>query len=528
MAAKQSPRRAAALSRRVGMLVLAIVWAAGRVAPAAAPAEPATNLAEHRGWVIAGEYSRDGQVIVTAGGDSLLYRPGSVIAWKADGSRIGDFDGHPTAVWSMRISDDGKLAATADYDGLVKLWDVATRAPKHDLRKHRGWVRCVAFAADGKRLATAGEDGSVIVWDTGTGAEVRSIAAHVGAAMTVAFSPDGRTLASGGGDRLVKLWNPATGEEKGRLDGHGDTVWSVAYSPDGSRLASAGADRLIKVWTTSDAAEQASFEGHEDWVTSVAFSPDGRRLVSGGIDGAVRFWDVVANGPQQSPEPITSSVWSVAFAPDGKTVLVGSHDGALLLPTPAAKLLPSPPGPRPLVPVAFKSTSGATATITSSGIVTVAGPLAKDTYTLEAVVPAGFKPRAFRLETLTDPSLPQQGPGRATNGNFVISRFNVLTGPPGKKGSRPVAFSAAKADFEQRDYPVSAAIDDRMDTGWAIDGGTGRPHAATFTIAPETELEPGAPVTITIDQQFQDGLHALGKFRILTIPAGEEKPVRRP
>ena len=229
--------------------VLALVAAA--IGPAALADDPApvaaATLADHHGWVIAGEYSRDGEVIVTAGGDSLLYRPGGVIAWKADGAKIGDFAGHPTAVWSVRISDDGRLAATAGYDGLVKLWDVATRGTKHDLRKHKGWVRSVAFSPDGKRLATAGEDSTVVIWDTDTGAEVTSIAAHAGAATTVAFSRDGQTLASGGSDKLIKLWNPATGEEKSKLEGHGDAIWSVAYSPDGSRLATAGADGTLTV-----------------------------------------------------------------------------------------------------------------------------------------------------------------------------------------------------------------------------------------------------------------------------------------
>jgi hypothetical protein len=37
---------------------------------------------------------RDGATLVTAGGESLLYRPGDVVVWKADGSRVGDLAGH--------------------------------------------------------------------------------------------------------------------------------------------------------------------------------------------------------------------------------------------------------------------------------------------------------------------------------------------------------------------------------------------------------------------------------------------------
>ena len=101
-------------------------------APAPAAPAPAPNLPAHARWVIAADFTRDGQSLVTAGGESLLYRPGDVVVWKADGSRVGDLAGHPTAVWAVKVSKDGKLAATAGYDGLVKLWDLPARTLKAD------------------------------------------------------------------------------------------------------------------------------------------------------------------------------------------------------------------------------------------------------------------------------------------------------------------------------------------------------------------------------------------------------------
>ena len=502
----------------------------------ATAADPAATVAEHGHWVIGADYSRDGKLLLTAGGDSLLYRPGEVIAWNAaDGTRIGDFAGHPTAVWSVKISDDGAVAASSGYDGLVKVWDVASRTAKHDLTKHKGWVRQVAFSPDGTRLASAGEDGMVVVWDTATGAEVKAINAHAGAATCVAFSRDAKTLATGGVDKLVKTWDLATGNETGKLEGHGDAVWAVAYSPDGATLATAGADRTIRLWPSSEPKSSTTLAGHADWVTSLAFSPDGTRLASGGIDGSLKLWDVTAKGEQEGPGKLASSIWAVAFRPDGKIIFAGTHAGGRLIPVPAAKLLPPPPPPpapapadvvTPLVPTDFQSMAGATATIASDGIVTVGGPLAKDTYTVKATLPAGVRAKAIRLDVLTDPSLPQQGPGRAGNGNFVLSSFTVLVGAPtGEGGPHAVAFSGAQADFEQENYSAAAAIDDKPETGWAISGAIGAPHAATFTLAGGATLEAGAPVTVTLDQQYADGQHAIGKFKLSVVhdPAAPPK-----
>jgi WD40 repeat protein len=75
----------------------------------------------------------------------------------------------PTAVSQVAFSRDGKLLASADNDGTVRLWNPATGQPvgpplPADLGPHDG-VYGVAFSPDGKLLATAGIDGAVQLWE---------------------------------------------------------------------------------------------------------------------------------------------------------------------------------------------------------------------------------------------------------------------------------------------------------------------------------------------------------------------------
>ena len=157
-------------------------------------------------------------------------------------------------------------------------------------------------------------------------------------------------------------------------------------------------------------------------------------------------------------------------------------------------------------------------TIAADASVLVAGTLAKDTYTVKTVLPAGVAVKAFVLEVLTDPSLPKQGPGRAENANFVLSTFSGTFTEPGKDGTgTPLKFAAAQADFEQTTHGAAGAIDGDANTGWAIDPQQGKPHWVLFTIAPDVKLPPGATVTFTLDQQYSDGKHALGKFRLKAV-----------
>ena len=58
-------------------------------------------------WIISSDYTDDGAFLITAGGESLLYRPGDVVVWKADGTRVGNLSGHATAVWAVDTSSDG-------------------------------------------------------------------------------------------------------------------------------------------------------------------------------------------------------------------------------------------------------------------------------------------------------------------------------------------------------------------------------------------------------------------------------------
>jgi hypothetical protein len=83
--------------------------------------------------------------------------------------------------------------------------------------------------------------------------------------------------------------------------------------------------------------------------------------------------------------------------------------------------------------------------------------------------------RAIRLDALTDPSLPQGGPGRAANGNFVLSELEAAIAPAADPSrAAPVKFVSALADFSQTGYPTAGAIDGNPATGWAIDGGDRR------------------------------------------------------
>ena len=119
----------------------------------------------------------------------------------------------------------------------------------------------------------------------------------------------------------------------------------------------------------------------------------------------------------------------------------------------------------------FKSTGGATLTKQEDKSILVSGKRPEhDAYEITARSTL-TNISAVRLEALTDPSLPNTGPGRFDNANFVLSEFElVAVSVADPKQTVKVKFASAQADYSQARYDIAQAIDGKPGTGWAVDG----------------------------------------------------------
>src|SRR5262249_46570352 len=128
-----------------------------------------------------------------------------------------------------------------------------------------------------------------------------------------------------------------------------------------------------------------------------------------------------------------------------------------------------------------------------------------------------------RLEVLADDRLPGKGPGRAPNGNFVLSEFELSVAPKGKAAeARKVALQNAQASFSQDVYHITTASDGKAreaNTGGALSPGTGMDQWAVFETKDDVGFEGGTVLKSTPPQQFMDRMHTIGKFRILVTTA---------
>ena len=86
----------------------------------------------------------------------------------ATGNEVSRINVHPRPgySYSLRFSPDGKWLATPHEDGIVRVWDVATRKPVLALDPERYDVRELVFSRDGKHLVGGHDEATVmVVWD---------------------------------------------------------------------------------------------------------------------------------------------------------------------------------------------------------------------------------------------------------------------------------------------------------------------------------------------------------------------------
>ena len=152
------------------------------------------------------------------------------------------------------------------------------------------------------------------------------------------------------------------------------------------------------------------------------------------------------------------------------------------------------------------------------------GTAAKETYTVEATVAPGLL-TAIRLEALPDDSHPGKSLGRAFNGNFVLSAFEIrLKTTDGK--TTPLPLVKAETDYDQDGWSIAKLAPtpmtkgkkaDNNKVGWAIGGNLPEnrvPRKAIFTISPTT-IPTGAKLVVVMrHESFAN--HSIGRFRLNT------------
>jgi hypothetical protein len=179
-----------------------------------------------------------------------------------------------------------------------------------------------------------------------------------------------------------------------------------------------------------------------------------------------------------------------------------------------------------LEPVKTVSAKGANFTKQPDGSMLMGGtnPLA-DTYTITANT--NLKSiTAIRLEVLPSGALPSGGPGRAFNGNFVLTAFRVVAAPRLESTkSVPVVFHRATADYSQPGFSITGLSDANPTSHWAVHPLFGKKHGAVFEAKAPFGFAQGTILTFTLGQDSAHPQHTIGCWRLSVTTAKPPVPL---
>jgi WD40 repeat protein len=283
-------------------------------------------FAETLGGIHSVAFSPDGKLLATGdtNGEIRLYQV-------TDGKQLLLFKGHTGFIWPIAFSPDGHILASGSDDPIVKLWDVKTGQCLAKLQGHSGGIWSVAFSPDGSLIATGSEDQTVKLWNTSTKKYLTTLQGHSNRVTSVAFCPQSSVVVSGSDDQQVKLWDVSTGKCIQTFHTDCTSIRSVAFSPDGQTLAGGCHNATVTLWDVITGHCLRTLQGHTDCVNSIAFSFDGQTLVSGSDDQTVKLWNIDTGRCLRTLQGHSSRIPSVAFNPQGAILASGSEDQTVKL-----------------------------------------------------------------------------------------------------------------------------------------------------------------------------------------------------
>uniref|UniRef100_A0A8B9WPZ5 Apoptotic protease-activating factor 1 n=1 Tax=Bos mutus grunniens TaxID=30521 RepID=A0A8B9WPZ5_BOSMU len=181
--------------------------------------------------------------------DFRLLKNSRLLSWSFDGTvkvwniitrRIEkDFVCHQDTVLSCDISSDATKFSSTSADKTAKIWSFELLSPLHELRGHKGCVRCSSFSVNNSLLATGDDNGEIRIWNVSNGELLHlcapisveeGAATHGGWVTDLCFSPDTKMLVSAGG--YLKWWNVVTGESSQTFYTNGTNLKKIHVSPD--------------------------------------------------------------------------------------------------------------------------------------------------------------------------------------------------------------------------------------------------------------------------------------------------------
>ncbi len=159
---------------------------------------------------------RDNWGYLRSWGKPRGYCPVVLLAYEGSSHRLTilrELEGHTSSVFAVALSQDGQYAASADQDGIIRIWSVKTGSMISQIQTKGSKVCTLSFSPDGTRLMAGGREGALNFYSINEGELRRRISCHMGSIEHAVFTHGGsRCIALCVQPAVIKEFSLSEGE----------------------------------------------------------------------------------------------------------------------------------------------------------------------------------------------------------------------------------------------------------------------------------------------------------------------------
>jgi len=291
------------------------------------------------------KYNREGDLLFSCS------KANFPAVWYSDtGERIGTYNGHNGAVWSLDVNDSTSILVSGSADMSVKLWDVETGKELCHI-PHKAPVRWVEFAEGDRQFLTLtdqvmGHAASILIYTMAseqarTAGTPTEIMVPPGIRLTQAmWGPLNTTIVTAADDGVIRVYDTETRKLIHEIKDHVKAVNRMTFdqqhilfitaSKDGTaRLYDTKTYKLLKTYDTGRPVNAASMSPLKDHVI-VGGGQSAESVTTTRVDSSqfkVRFFHKIYAEELGSVPGHFGPVNTLSFSPDGRSFASGGEDG---------------------------------------------------------------------------------------------------------------------------------------------------------------------------------------------------------
>ncbi|KAJ3321242.1 WD repeat-containing protein 83 [Boothiomyces sp. JEL0866] len=286
--------------------------------------------------------------------------------------KVGELKGHTGSVHSAIYSKDGEYVLSAGGDRSIKLWNPKTETCIFTYTGHGKEVLSVQLPLnENTRFASGSGDRSVFLWDVSTGKTVQRFHDHTQRVNAVDFNKEGQIIISGSYDATVRIWDcrslskrpvQTLSEAKdsvewvkmeeyqilsGSVDGHvrvydirtrkviidnvGFPITYCGLSNDKNCMLVNTLDNVIRLFDVETGELLNDYRGHknQEYRLVPCLTKNDSHVIGGSEDGKVRIWDLVEGEIVHTIDAHEQVVTMVHYHPFEHEMLTCSFDNTI-------------------------------------------------------------------------------------------------------------------------------------------------------------------------------------------------------